>query len=154
MATFEVSPLFRSGSVGIERPWNAWRTAMSFDNAGDPAYNVLKLDDDEYRISLAVPGFTQEEITIETRDGSLWVKGERRADPYHNQYLLRGIGMDGFQRTFQLPEHVKVKDARLDMGMLHIDLVRELPDALKRRRIEITSQANAQPVLEEATVAA
>lgn len=155
MATLEVSPLFRSASVGTERPWNAWHTAMSFDSSGDPAYNILKLDDDEFRISLAVPGLTQDEITIETRDGSLSVKGERSADRFHNQYLFRGIGMDSFQRTFQLPEHVKVKGARLELGVLHIDLVRELPEALRPRRIEITSEADDGPaVLEGSSEAA
>ena len=90
MATLEVSPLFRSSSVGFERPWNNWHTAMNLDSSGDPAYNILKLDDDEIRISLAVPGYTQAEITIETRDGSLWVKGRHETDPHHNQYLYRG----------------------------------------------------------------
>lgn len=154
MATLEVSPLFRSSSVGFERPWNTWHTAMNLDNTGEPAYNILKLDDDEFRISLAVPGYSQEEITIETRDGSLWVKGKHETDPHHNQYLFRGIGLDGFQRTFQLPEHVKVRDARLEAGMLHIDLYRELPEAMKPRRIEIKSDADAPKVIKDQSQAA
>ena len=154
MAALEVSPLFRSSSLGFERPWNTWHTAMSLDNGGEPAYNILKLDDDEFRIDLAVPGFTQEEITIETRDGSLWVKGAHGPDPHHNQYLYRGIGLDGFQRTFQLPEHVKVRNARLESGMLHIDLYRELPESMKPRRIEIKSDADAPRAVEGQSQAA
>ena len=151
MATLEVSPLFRSSSVGFERPWNTWQTAMNLDNSGEPAYNILKLDDEEFRISLAVPGFTQEEITLESREGTLWIKAKHGVDPHSNQYLYRGIGLDGFQRTFQLPEHVKVKDARLEFGMLHIDLYRELPEAMKPRRIEIRSDSDAQAVIEDKT---
>ena len=148
MATLEVSPLFRSSSVGFERPWNTWHTAMDPDNTGEAPYNILKLDDDDFRISLAVPGFTQKEIAIETRDGVLWLKGARNTDPHHNQYLYRGIHVDRFQRTFQLPAHVKVKDARLEAGMLHIDLVREIPEAMRPRRVEIKSDDGAQQAIE------
>ena len=154
MATLEVSPLFRSSSVGFERPWNVRHTAMSLDSSGEPAYNILKLDDDEFRISLAVPGLTEEQLTIETREGVLWITGKQELDPQHNQYLFRGIAMDGFQRTFQLPEHVKVKEAYLRAGMLHIDLYRELPEAMKPRRIEIKSVSDEPKVIEDQTQAA
>ena len=154
MATFEISPLFRSSTVAMDRPWASWHTAMSFDGAGEPAYNVLKLDDDEYRISLAVPGMSRDDISIETREGSVSVKGTRGTDPHHNQYLFRGIPSDGFQWTFQLPEHVKVQDARLELGMLHINLVRELPEALKPRRIEISNGAQAETLIQDTSVAA
>jgi molecular chaperone IbpA len=154
MATLEVSPLFRSNSVGFERPWNSWHTAMNFDSSGEPAYNILKRDEDEFRISLAVPGLTKDEITIETREGALLIKAARQNDPYHNQYLYKGIGLDGFQRSFQLPEHVRVEDARLEMGMLHIDLVRELPEAMRPQRIEISYDSGSQPVLKDTSEAA
>ncbi len=144
MATFELSPLFRSASFGFDR----------LPATGQPAYNILKLDEDNYRINLAVPGLRHDEITIETREGALWLKAERRADPHHNQYLHRGFGLDGFHWTFQLPEHVKVKDASLEMGILHVNLVRELPDALKPRRIEIRFDADGERVIEDASKAA
>jgi molecular chaperone IbpA len=154
MATFDVSPLFRTTSVGFERPRDHWQTALNFDSAGYPAYDILKVADDEFRISLAVPGLTHDDITIETREGAVWVKGGRKVDPNHNQYLYKGIGLDGFQRTFQLPEHVHVKGARLEMGLLHIELVRELPEEMRPRRIEISSDTPSQSVLEDASKAA
>ena len=154
MATLEVSPLFRSNSVGIERPWSGWQTALSLENSGDPAYNILKLDDDDFRISLAVPGFSQSEIVVESHDRTLWVKGEQGTDPHHNQYLYQGIGLRGFQRSFQLPEHVKVRSARLEAGLLHIDLERELPEALRPRRIEVETGGEVPHVIEDRSKAA
>ena len=132
MATFDVSEMFRATQQGA------------------PGYNILKTGEEEYRISLALPGWSREEITVETRERTLWVKGERAVDPNHNQYLVKGIGMDKFQRAFELPEYVQVRDASLQLGMLHIDLVRELPEALRPRRIEVHSDPKIQPVLAEA----
>ena len=154
MATFDISPLFRSTSVGFDRAWNQLNTVMSLDDSGYPAYDILRTGEEEFRISVAVPGFKQEDITIEARDGSVWIKGDRRVDPNHNGYLYRGIDLLGFQRTFQLPEHVKVRGARLEAGMLHVDLNRELPEALRPRRIEIETDDESQPVLEDASRAA
>ena len=150
MATFEISP-FRSSSVGFDRPWDQWHTTMSHDA---PAYDILKTGEDAFRISLAVPGFNPEDITIETREGSVWIKGEHETQCDDAQYLYRSIGAQAFQRTFQLPEHVKVKEARLDMGILHIELVRELPEALRPRRIEIQHEDTPRPVLEDSSKAA
>ena len=110
---------------------------MSLDNSGYPAYDILRTGDEEFRISIAVPGFNQDDITVEAQAGSVLVKGERQVDPNHNGYLYRGIDLQGFQRKFQLPEHVEVKGARLEAGMLHVDLYRELPEALRPRRIEV-----------------
>jgi len=137
MATFDITPLLRSTSVGLERAWDTPRTVLGFDHAGAPAYNVLRTDENNYRISIAVPGYAATDISIETRENVLWVKGDRGNDVHHNQYVYRGLTTDAFQRTFQLPEHVKVTGASLEAGILHIDLLRELPEALKPRRIEI-----------------
>lgn len=154
MATFDIAPLFRTTAVGFDRAWDPLSTTFSLDSAGYPAYNILRLEEDEFRISLAVPGFTDREISVETREGAVWVKGERAVDPNHNQYLYRGINVQGFQRTFQLPAHVRVKGARLEHGMLHIDLVRELPEALRPHKIQITSGETSRPALEDASKAA
>ena len=154
MATFDISPLFRSTSVGFDRAWNQLNTVMNLDNSGYPAYDILRTGDEEFRISISVPGFKRDDITIEARVGSVLVKGDRQVDPNHNRYLYRGIDLQGFQRTFQLPEHVKVKGARLETGMLHIDLYRELPEALRPHRIEIEAETDAQPVLEATSRAA
>lgn len=154
MATFDVSPLFRTTAVGFDRALNQLNTAMHLDTSGYPAYDILRTGEEEFRISLAVPGFAASELTMEFRDGSLWIKGERTADANHNQYLFRGIDIQAFQRSFQLPEHVKVRGARLDAGMLHVDLYRELPEALRPRRIEIQSEDTASPVIEDTSQAA
>jgi molecular chaperone IbpA len=154
MATFDITPLFRTTAVGFDRAWDALNTALHPDASGYPAYNILRLADDEFRISLAVPGFTEPEISVETREGAVWVKGERSVDPNHNQYLFRGINVQAFQRTFQLPEHVRVSGARLESGMLHIDLVRELPEALRPQKIRVTSGDAPRPALEGTSKAA
>ncbi len=157
MSTFDASPLFRAASAGFERPWDAARTALNMD-AGLPPYNVLKTGEQNYQIWLAVPGYRQEDLTIETRENTLWVRGEQRADPSNNQYLYRGISMPGFERTFQLPEHMRVTGARLESGMLILELVRELPEALRPRRIEIEVSApgdtHQHEVLEDTSRAA
>ena len=154
MATFDISPFFRTSAVGFDRAWDQLHTTMNLDKAGYPAYDILRTGEDEFRISLAVPGYRSDEINMETRNGSLWVKAERLTDPQHNQYLFRGIGRPDFQRAFELPEHVEVKNARLEMGMLHIDLVRELPEHMRPRRIEIKQADDSRPVLDDASKAA
>ncbi|XOV83215.1 MAG: Hsp20 family protein [bacterium] len=154
MATFDISPLFRSSAVGFDRAWNQMNTLMSLDHSGFPAYDILRMDEDEFRISLAVPGFKEEDITVETREGSVWIKGNREVDLNHNRYLYRGVDAQGFQRSFQLPEHVKVRGARLEAGMLHIELYREVPEALRPRRIEIETADAEKTVLETTSQAA
>ena len=136
MATFDISPMFRSAREGA------------------PAYNILRTGEEEFRISLALPGWQRDQITVHTQNRTLWVKGERRVDPDHNQYLYRGIGMDSFQRTFELPEHVLVREARLHNGMLNVELVRELPEALRPRKIEIHAEDSSPVVLSDASKAA
>lgn len=153
MTTFDISPLFRTTGVGFDRAWDHLNTAMSLEG-GFPAYNILRSSEDEFQISLAVPGYTENDITVETRDRSVWVKGERSIDTDHNRYLYRGIRDQGFQRSFQLPEHVKVTGARLEAGLLHIDLVRELPEALRPRKIEVVNGDQSRPVLQDSSKAA
>ena len=143
MATFDISPLFRSTAIGFDRGWQQLNRAVHMDNSGYPTYDILRTGDEEFRISLAVPGFKDCDISIETRDGALWVNGKREIDPDHNAYLFKGIEVREFQRSFQLPEHVKVTGATLEAGMLHIDLYRELPDALRPRRIAIQSESQS-----------
>lgn len=154
MATFDITPLFRTTALGFDRAWDQLNTALHLDSSGYPAYNILRQAEDEFRISLAVPGFTEQHISVETREGAVWIRGERAVDPDHNQYLYRGINVQSFQRTFQLPEHVRVKGARLEAGLLHIDLVRELPEALRPHRIEVVNGNTARPVLEDSSKAA
>ncbi len=154
MATFDISPLFKPTSIGFDRAWNELSSAMAISSSTWPAYDILRIDDEEFRITLAVPGFSDSDLTLETREGSLWVKGHRQQDLQHNQYLYRGIDRQEFQRTFKLPEHVKVKGARLEAGMLHIDLYRDLPEALRPRRIEVVSDNSMPRAIESSSKAA
>lgn len=138
MNTFDISPLFRT-TVGFDRLFDrldhSWANEPSW-----PQYDVLKTGDEQYRITIAVPGYQQSDLSLETRDGLLTVKGERNVDPNHNQYVYRGIGGQNFTRTFQLAEHVKVVKAGLKDGLLCIELQRELPEAMMPRRIEIQTE--------------
>ncbi len=153
MQTFDISPLFRSSTGSLDRVWDTFNTSIGFESAGWPKYDVLKTADHEYRISLAVPGFSESEISVEVRDNRLWISGRKEADPNHNQYLFKGLRHQEFQRSFQLPEHVKVTGARLNAGLLHVELVREIPEELKPRRIEI-QVADEKPPFEGQSEAA
>lgn len=145
-AAFDITPLLTSTSVAFERARDQLRTSMVLDQSGYPAYDILRTGEDTFRITLAVPGFSEQEIKIETRDGSLWVQGAPESDPEHNQFLFRGIPAQAFQRSFQLPEHVRVQGARLAGGLLHIELLRELPEALRPRTIEIQTTDNVAAI--------
>jgi len=142
MNTFDISPFFRS-TVGFDRLFDqldhAWHNDTNW-----PQYDVLKTDDENYRITIAVPGYQLSDLSIESRNGLLTVKGERNVDPNHNQYLYRGIGGQNFTRTFQLAEYVEVENATLKDGLLCIDLRRELPESMLPRRIEIGTDASTE----------
>jgi len=154
MATFDISPLFRSSAVDLDRAWHQMNTVMNVDNPGFPNYDILRVDENEFRISMAVPGFKAEDISVKTREGSVWIEGTREGDVNHNRYLYKGINVQSFQRSFQLPEHVEVKGARLESGLLHVDLHREIPEALRPRRIEIETSDGGKSMLQAASQAA
>ena len=139
MTRFDFSPLFRS-TVGFDRMMNLLESASRVDEpgAGYPPYNIEKTGDDSYRITMAVAGFGPDDIEIESKENALLVTG-RQADNGERTYLYRGIAGRAFQRTFQLAEHVKVTGADLENGLLHIELAREVPEALKPRKIEIAT---------------
>lgn len=137
---FDFSPLYRS-SIGFDRVFdlleNASRTP-SVDNW--PPYDIARTGEDAYRITMAVAGFDESELSIEAREHALTVKGEKKDDAAEDsQYLYRGIAKRAFERRFQLADHVEVRAASLKNGLLHIDLLREIPEAAKPRRIEITA---------------
>ncbi len=136
MHTFGIDPVFGSWSSprfeGLRNPFHV--------AAGYPEYDLLQTGENDYRITLAVPGFTEDEINVETVDRALHIAGQKQTDHNHNQYLHRGIGTPGFQRSFRLPEHVQVVGARLAAGLLHVDLVREVPEEHRPRKIEVSVQ--------------
>ena len=135
MRSIDFSPLYRS-AIGFDRLANLIESAASNGNAGYPPYNIEQLGDSDYRISMAVAGFTQEELELSFQENLLTVKGSKQADTERN-YLYQGIAERGFERRFQLADYVRVKGADLKNGLLHIDLVREVPEAMKPRKIEI-----------------
>ncbi|MGN4996406.1 Hsp20 family protein [Aeromonas caviae] len=134
MRSIDFSPLYRS-AIGFDRLATLIESAASNGNAGYPPYNIEQLGDSDYRISMAVAGFTQEELEL-SQENLLTVKGSKQADTERN-YLYQGIAERGFERRFQLADYVRVKGADLKNGLLHIDLVREVPEAMKPRKIEI-----------------
>ena len=135
MRSIDFSPLYRS-AIGFDRLANLIESAASNGNAGYPPYNIEQLSDNDYRISMAVAGFTQEELELSFQENLLTVKGNKQADTERN-YLYQGIAERGFERRFQLADYVRVKGADLKNGLLHIELMREVPEAMKPRKIEI-----------------
>ena len=135
MRSIDFSPLYRS-AIGFDRLANLIESAASNGNAGYPPYNIEQLSDNDYRISMAVAGFTQEELELSFQENLLTVKGSKQAESDRN-YLYQGIAERGFERRCQLADYVRVKGADLKNGLLYIELMREVPEAMKPRKIEI-----------------
>jgi len=151
MRTYDLSPLFRS-SVGFDRLSRLLENATTADDTAlsYPPYNIEKLTEDAYRVSMAVAGFGAEDIEIVSKENSLIVTGKPRKEAEEAQYLYRGIAGRAFERRFQLADYIKVTGASLENGMLSIDLAREIPDAMKPRTIPITGKSGSQPALTKA----
>jgi molecular chaperone IbpA len=133
---YDFSPLFRS-SVGFDRIFDLLENAtrvQALDNW--PPYNIEKAGEDQYRITMAVAGFSPDELNLTSQPNWLVVSGQKQGEE-STQYLHRGIATRSFERRFELADHVKVKDARLDNGLLTIELVREVPEEMRPRRIEV-----------------
>ena len=134
--TTDMSPLFRS-TIGFDRLFDLLQEHAGFDQAENyPPYNIAKTGEDAYRITMAVAGFTPEEIDVTAQQNVLTVSG-RKQENEGVQYLHRGLAARAFQRRFDLADHVKVTGAALENGLLMIELVREVPEAMKPRRIAV-----------------
>ena len=142
MRTFDLAPLYRS-TVGFDQLANMMDRVLSNDVAQPsyPPYNIEKTADDAYRISLAVAGFSADDLNIEVKQNALVVTAKKGEESSDKTYLHRGIATRAFERRFHLADHVRVTGASHEDGMLHINLEREIPEALKPRRIEISSGA-------------
>ncbi|WP_372800831.1 Hsp20 family protein [Paracoccus seriniphilus] len=142
MRNFDLTPLYRA-SVGFDRLADVVDRAMTADLAAPtyPPYNIEKTGEDSYRISIAVAGFSADDLTVEMRDGAVVVSARKAEEDENRSYLHRGIATRAFERKFTLADHVRVEGASHSDGMLHIDLIREVPEALKPRRIEIAKTA-------------
>ncbi len=140
MRAFDFTPLYRA-TVGFDRMADMLDRALTQDSGANtyPPYNIEKTAENAYRISVAVAGFGESELNVEQREQELIVTARKAKEDETRTYLHRGIATRAFERRFQLADHVRVTGASQENGMLHIDLVREVPEALKPRRIEITS---------------
>jgi molecular chaperone IbpA len=124
-------------------------TALSY-----PPYNIEKTGEDSYRLTMAVAGFSQDELDITVHENTLIVTGKAQQEDENGRYLHRGIARRAFERRFSLADHIKVNGASLDNGLLHVDLVREVPEAMKPRQIKIASGEPAKPQIVEQKAAA
>jgi molecular chaperone IbpA len=147
MRHLDLTPFYRS-TVGFDRLFDLLDRAAGFDADGVayPPYNIERLGDNEYRITMAVAGFAEDELKIDVKEQSLTVRGEKKADEKQRQFLHRGIAGRSFERRFQLADHVEVKGADLKDGLLHVDLARNLPERLKPRVIAIGNGKTAKQV--------
>lgn len=147
MQHIDFTPLYRS-TVGFDRLFNMLDNFDRVDSAtGFPPYNIEKQDENDYRITLAVAGFSETEIDIEVKEQSLKITGRKQNDET-TEYLHRGIAGRAFEQTFQLADHVEVTGAAFENGLLHIDLKRELPEQMKPRKIEIRRVDESRKTIE------
>ena len=138
MRHFDLSPLYRS-TIGFDRLANLFDAVASNEvGNGYPPYDIERTGENAYRISMAVAGFSQSDLNIEVKENSLTIRGDRSADEGEPTYLHRGIATRAFERRFQLADHVEVRGADLVNGLLHVDLEREVPEAMKPRTIQIS----------------
>lgn len=153
MRTFDLAPLYRS-TVGFDRLFSM---LDGFDAApGYPPYNIERTGENDYRITVAVAGFAEGELTIEAKENTLAIKGEKQVkEEKPGEVLYQGIAARAFERVFQLADHVLVTGANLENGLLHVDLVREIPEAEKPRQIAINGNGKgAKPKVVESQAAA
>ncbi len=144
--SLDLSPLYRS-AIGFDRMARLLDAAATDSKPSYPPYNVELVEENRYRISMAVAGFSQDELEITSEQHTLTVSGNQARNE-ERSYLYQGIAERNFERKFQLDEHIKVIDARLENGLLHIELERELPEAMKPRKISI-SAADSGSLLEQ-----
>ena len=137
MREFDLTPLYRS-AIGFDRLANMIDNAKSADNQPSfPPYNIELTGENQYRITMAVAGFENDELDIQSESSSLTITGQKKAQPQETHYLYQGIAARNFERRFQLADHVKVIKASMENGLLHVDLIHEIPEAMKPRKIQI-----------------
>ena len=147
MQTFNFAPFYRS-TVGFDRLFTTLDQLVGTDGPAPsyPPYNIERTGENAYRISVAVAGFTDADLSIEAKENTLTIRGDKQLNDEETRELLyRGIAARNFERSFQLADYVEVRGARLENGLLHVDLVREVPEVMKPRVIPIM---NSQKVLE------
>lgn len=154
MRTYDLSPFYRT-AIGFDRLAKMLNENQRSENdISYPPYNIELVEENAYKIVMAVAGFQQDELEIETEHQALRVAGRKAKKEQEPTFLHRGIATRDFEHKFQLADHVKVTGAHLENGLLTIALLREIPEALKPRKIEIATQSPANPTLIEQRVAA
>ena len=147
MRTYDLTPFYRS-TVGFDRLFSLLDQATAEPTPGYPPYNIERTGENAYRITVAVSGFGKDELSLVAKENTLTIKGEKAANENgkdKNEVLYRGIAARAFERVFQLADFVVVKNASLEHGLLHVDLVREIPEAKKPRAIPISTGAATAP---------
>jgi molecular chaperone IbpA len=154
MTTIDFSPLFRS-MIGFDRLASSLESAYRAEPGGYPPYNIEVTGNDRYRITMAVAGFGEGDLDLQVKENILTVSAGKREEEEAKgkEYLYRGIATRNFERQFQLADYVRVEDARLKDGLLHVDLVREIPEAVKPRKIEVRSDNPSKLIEGEAKAA-
>ena len=154
MRGFDFSPLYRS-TVGFDRLANLLETVTQFDPSTPsyPPYNIEQFAENDYRITMAVAGFADKDLTVEVKEGVLTITGKRNGEEPKTRFLYQGIAGRSFERRFQLADHMEVKSARLEHGLLHVDIVRVIPEEKRARKISISAGKSAEPKVVEAKVA-
>ncbi|WP_207476776.1 Hsp20 family protein [Arenibaculum pallidiluteum] len=150
MRSYDLSPLFRS-TIGFDRMTRLLETALKADDStvSYPPYNIEKTGEDAYRITMAVAGFGAEDLEITSQENTLVIAGRNKKETEQGQFLYRGIAGRAFERRFQLADHIKVLGAHLENGLLHVELVREIPETLKPRSIRIETAAGTPQAIEQ-----
>ena len=145
MRQIDFAPLYRS-TVGFDRLFDMLEGVTGFDAgaAAYPPYNIERLDDNQYRITMAVAGFSEDELKVDVKEQTLSVRGEKKVEDKERPFLHRGIATRTFDRRFRLADHVEVKGADVKDGLLHIELVRNVPEKLKARTIAISDASGAR----------
>ncbi|MEM1145692.1 MAG: Hsp20 family protein [Pseudomonadota bacterium] len=147
--TFDFSPLYHS-AIGFDRMANLLDSVARDAKPSYPPYNIEQVDENQYRITMAVAGFTEAELDITSEQNTLVISGKHDTEESGRNYLYQGIAARNFERKFQLAEHVKVVAAKLENGLLHVALEREVPEAMKPRKIAIDSGTGSTLLEQEA----
>ena len=145
---FDLTPLYRTG-VGFDRLAKMLDEVNNFDAPSYPPYNIERTGEHEYRITMAVAGFTADELNIEVKNNALTVSGKKAEREDKQEFLHQGIAARNFERRFQLADHVEVTGAEMENGLLHADLKREIPEAMKPRTIAINGGKGASKLIED-----
>ncbi len=151
MRTYDFAPLWRS-TIGFDRLFDLLDETQRGSEDNYPPYNIERLGEDRYQISLALAGFSPDELTITAEQNVLTIEG-RKAEQSQHEYLYQGISARPFKRQFNLADHVQVRNATFENGLLRIELFREIPEAMKPRRIAIGGGAGTPKVIDQAKAA-